>query len=226
MAYRATTAQWHADRSARRPKLTKLALNIALRTYVEERLAGVVVASSGASVPGPAVAWKGRRPGPHKDRRWAKVWSPEQIARRLPIDFPDDETMRKAAGAPRTRPFPAPSFFSGRKNFAELGRSVSRECGVVSRRHRPRRRPIQYPEASMMETICRGVPDTPPEPVIGLAEGETRWRNMTIFLGAANTYPNNTASASVTASAPSITVFSSEVACTVMFSAKNRANVT
>jgi IS30 family transposase len=94
MAYRATTAQWHADRSARRPKLTKLALNIALRTYVEERLAGVVVASSGASVPGPAVAWKGRRPGPHKDRRWAKVWSPEQIARRLPIDFPDDETMR------------------------------------------------------------------------------------------------------------------------------------
>ena len=32
MAYRATTAQWHADRSARRPKPTKLALNSALRT--------------------------------------------------------------------------------------------------------------------------------------------------------------------------------------------------
>lgn len=29
-----------------------------------------------------------------KDRRWAKAWSPEQIARRLPIDFPDDKTMR------------------------------------------------------------------------------------------------------------------------------------
>ncbi len=39
LEYRATTAQWHADRSARRPKLTKLALNTTLRTYVEERLA-------------------------------------------------------------------------------------------------------------------------------------------------------------------------------------------
>ncbi len=36
LEYRATTAQWHADRSARRPKLTKLALNTTLRTYVEE----------------------------------------------------------------------------------------------------------------------------------------------------------------------------------------------
>jgi IS30 family transposase len=85
MAYRATTAQWHADRSARRPKPTKLARNAALRTYVEDRLAGVVVAPSCARV---------RRPGLRKDRRWTKAWSPEQIARRLPIDFPDDETMR------------------------------------------------------------------------------------------------------------------------------------
>jgi IS30 family transposase len=94
LEYRATTAQWHADRSACRPKLTKLALNKTLRTYVEERLAGVVVAPSGAPVPGPVVPWKGRRHGPRKNRRWAKAWSPEQIARRLPIDFPDDNTMR------------------------------------------------------------------------------------------------------------------------------------
>ena len=40
LEYRATTAQWHAERSARRPKPTKLALNATLRTYVEERLAG------------------------------------------------------------------------------------------------------------------------------------------------------------------------------------------
>jgi IS30 family transposase len=93
MAYRATTAQWHADRSARRPKPIKLALNVALRRYVEDRLAGVVAAPSGARVRGPA-RWKNRRPGPREDRRWAKVWSPEQIARRLLIDFPDDETMR------------------------------------------------------------------------------------------------------------------------------------
>jgi IS30 family transposase len=94
LEYRATTAQWHAERAARRPKQAKLALNAALRTYVEERLAGVVAAPSGAAVPGPAVSWKGRRHGPRKDRRWANAWSPEQIARRLPVDFPDDETMR------------------------------------------------------------------------------------------------------------------------------------
>src|SRR3954453_23541435 len=94
LEYRATTAQWHAERAARRPKPAKLALNAALRTYVEERLAGVIVAPSGAAVTGPAVSWKGRRHGPRKDRQWARAWSPEQIARRLPVDFPDDETMR------------------------------------------------------------------------------------------------------------------------------------
>jgi len=94
LEYRAITAQWHADRSARRPKQAKLALNAALRTYVQERLAGVVAAPSGVKVPGPAVDWNGRRHGPRQDRRWANAWSPEQISHRLPIDFPDDDTMR------------------------------------------------------------------------------------------------------------------------------------
>ena len=94
LEYRATTAQWHAERSARRPKPGKLAVNAALRTYVEERLAGTVVALSGALVAGPMVYWKGRRHGRRKDRRWAKAWSPEQIARRLPVDFPDNDNMR------------------------------------------------------------------------------------------------------------------------------------
>ncbi|WP_247523783.1 IS30 family transposase [Bradyrhizobium sp. 145] len=94
LEYRASTAQWHAERSARRPKPTKLALNTTLRTYLEQRLAGVVMTPSGAAVLGPAVPWKGRRHGRRKNRRWAKAWSPEQIARRLLIDFPDDKTMR------------------------------------------------------------------------------------------------------------------------------------
>jgi hypothetical protein len=61
--YWATTAQWRAERAARRPKAAKLATNRALRSYVQDRLAGAVVAPGGASVPGPTVLWKGRRHG-------------------------------------------------------------------------------------------------------------------------------------------------------------------
>jgi IS30 family transposase len=94
LEYRATTAQWHADRAARRPKPAKLAINSELQRYVQERLAGAIITPSGAVVPRPAVTWKGRRHGRRQPRRWARAWSPEQIARRLPRDFPDDESMR------------------------------------------------------------------------------------------------------------------------------------
>ncbi len=94
LADRASTAQWHAERAARRPKRAKLATSAALRTYVQERLSGAVATPGGAAVVGPAVAWKGRRHGPRQARRWAKAWSPEQISWRLRRDFPGDETMR------------------------------------------------------------------------------------------------------------------------------------
>ena len=68
--------------------------NEALRRYVQERLAGTVTTPSGADVPGPGARWIGRRHGRRKDRRWAQSWSPEQIAHRLPVDFPDDPSMR------------------------------------------------------------------------------------------------------------------------------------
>jgi IS30 family transposase len=94
LVYRATTAQWHSDRAARRPKPSKLSMNGALRTYVQDRLSGAIVAPDGSEVAGPRVPWRGRRHGRRKPRRWARSWSPQQISRRLRLDFPDDETMR------------------------------------------------------------------------------------------------------------------------------------
>ena len=62
--YRASTAQWHAERRAARPKVSKLAAHSRLRGHIQAQLSG-----------------RGR-------------WSPEQISRRLEFDFPEDESMR------------------------------------------------------------------------------------------------------------------------------------
>ena len=95
LSYRASLAQWHAERRAKRPKQAKLATNDRLRRYVQDRLSGAVERPDGSAVDAPAVsAWNGRRHGRRQDRRWAKSWSPEQISGRLRFDFPDDQSMR------------------------------------------------------------------------------------------------------------------------------------
>jgi IS30 family transposase len=62
--YRASTAQMRAEERARRPKTAKLVAHPALRDYVQAKL------------------------------ECRERWSPEQIARRLRKEFPDDERMR------------------------------------------------------------------------------------------------------------------------------------
>jgi transposase, IS30 family len=94
LEYKASTAQWHAERRARRPKTAKLVVNDRLRSYVQNRLAGAVRADDGRELGPAGPAWKGRNKPHRGDRRWIEAWSPEQIARRLPVEFPDDESMR------------------------------------------------------------------------------------------------------------------------------------
>ena len=94
LAYKPSIAQWHAERRARRPKVARLAGNDRLRDYVQDRLAGLVRAPDGRAVGPDVPAWKGRGKPRRKDRRWVQAWSPEQIASRLKVDFPDDDSMR------------------------------------------------------------------------------------------------------------------------------------
>lgn len=94
LQYRATVAQWKAEKAAQRPKAAKLAQNKRLHAYVQERLTGAISDVHGKTIPGPNVPWKGRRHGRRADRRWGTSWSPEQISRRLQLDFPDDSSMR------------------------------------------------------------------------------------------------------------------------------------
>jgi len=94
LEYRASLAQWHAERRARRPKVARLAENEQLHSWVQDRLSGSVQLPDGTTVGPKAPAWTGKNKPHRGDRQWVQAWSPEQIAKRLPLEFPDDDSMR------------------------------------------------------------------------------------------------------------------------------------
>lgn len=68
-----------------------------LQCWAEDRLSGAGARPGAPRVAGPPVAsWKGQQHRPRPNRRWSTAWSPEQTAGRLPIDFPDDASMRSS----------------------------------------------------------------------------------------------------------------------------------
>lgn len=95
LEYRASVAQWKSELMARRPKPAKLVMNPRLREYVQEHLEGSIHDAQGREVSGPRQAPFIGRNKPHRGaRKWVNGWSPEQIANRLRVDFPDDPSMR------------------------------------------------------------------------------------------------------------------------------------
>jgi len=94
LEYKTSIAQWHAERRARRPKVAKLVANERLREYVQDRLSGVVRGAGGRTAGPQGQKWNGKNKPHRGDRRWVQGWSPEQIASRLRVEFPDDESMQ------------------------------------------------------------------------------------------------------------------------------------
>jgi len=134
LEYRATTAQWHADRSARRPKPAKLAVNARLRDYVQDRLAGRIAAPAGKEIGGPSMAWKGRRTGRRRERRWAKAWSPEQCTDVVGI-FPNDAALVRLVGAlmlEQTDEWAVGRRYLSLESLAHLGDTEPRQLAAVA----------------------------------------------------------------------------------------------
>lgn len=75
------------------PKPAKLVMNPRLGQYVRDRLEGKIH-DEGREAAGPRQATFIGRNKPHRgDRKWVNGWSPEQIANRLRVAFPDDGSM-------------------------------------------------------------------------------------------------------------------------------------
>ena len=86
------------------------------------------------------------------------------------------QIARETAGAASTRSSLRPLIFEGKMNSKPRA-----QCAARMRTHTQLSSPgltgrSSIPETAVIESIGCGVLDAPLEPVIGLAEGETRWR--------------------------------------------------
>ena len=94
LEYRATNAQWHSDRRASRPKVSKLVSNDPLRKYVQDRLGGVIARPDGELVPGPKCGGSVAVTGHERIDAGQARGAPSKSQKRLRIDFPHNESMR------------------------------------------------------------------------------------------------------------------------------------
>ena len=108
LEYRATAAQWHADRRARRPKVAKLAANSELDWQnVQDRLGGLIATPDGASRAGPqftlgrASPWSADKTGGGR---------PRGVQSRSPTGYGSTFPMMSPCGY-RTKPFTRRSTF-------------------------------------------------------------------------------------------------------------------
>ncbi len=96
----------------------------------------VVSCPDGRVVGPPGPKWNGKNKPHRGDRRWVQAWSPEQIANRLPVEFPHDGLH---ADQPRGH-LSGPLRAGPRRAHARAGRAV---CGPGERCEFPRARARQ-----------------------------------------------------------------------------------
>lgn len=102
LEYKASIAQWHAERRARRPKVAKLVRHPELRRYVQDRLSGSVKLDDGNVVGPKGPKFNGKNKPQRGDRRWVQGCSPGQISNWLRTDFaPTSLTTRRCGSATR-----------------------------------------------------------------------------------------------------------------------------
>lgn len=95
--WRGPTDRGTRDRPARRSKVAKLVTHHQLRQSVRERLNGAALPLDGRAAGRASSDWDGMNKPHRGDRAWVRSWSPEQIARRLPLNLPEDRSMRISA---------------------------------------------------------------------------------------------------------------------------------